>query len=218
MYRVVLTSNGKYRKTLYKCLKRDNAFIHFHSMKEENKKIMFPKKFINNNGIKPVEFKICLVKPTEPTDTFRKLRDRYGKTYIEKPLGDWTIIDSDDFKVEETFWIFGRDPAKERPTIHEIVKILMNNVRKKNNVKQIIVVHNKFIVYNEDQFDMVICKCIDDAQRLHHTLSKIANRQRLNNLLFMGTATQATISKLYPMIQEKTNWPIKKVRRADTFN
>jgi hypothetical protein len=42
----------------------------------------------------------------------------------------------------------------------------------KKMVKEIIVVYNKLIIYNENQFDMVICKNLEDAQ-LHHTLSKI---------------------------------------------
>jgi chemotaxis methyl-accepting protein methylase len=83
-------------------------------------------------------------------------------------------------------------------------------------MKQIIVVHNKLIIYNEEQFDMVICKNIEDAQRLHHTLAKIAKKQKFKGLLFMGTASKLMIGRMYDLIVAKTGWKIEKVRRTST--
>jgi hypothetical protein len=53
---------------------------------------------------------------------------------------------------------YGLDNTTERSTISEIVKRLMIGVHGKKMVKEIIVVYNKLIIYNENQFDMVICK------------------------------------------------------------
>jgi len=63
---------------------------------------------------------------------------------------------------------------------------------------------------------MILCKCTDDAQRLHHVLAKIAKKQKIKSLLFMGTASQATTSRMYELIKEKTNWSITKIRRTST--
>lgn len=215
VYRVILVSNGEYIKTLHRCKTRETSFINFHQIKEANK-VLYPKKFINNNGIKPVSYKICITKVTEEGDTFRALRDKYGKSYTEQPLGDWTILHSDEYLVEETFWLYGLNPRSGRPNISEIVKRLMNGAYAKNMVKQIIVVHNKVLIYNENQFDMVICKNKEDAQRLHHTLAKIAKKQKLKSLLFMGTAGPTMIGKMYDIIHEKTKWPMTKIRRTST--
>lgn len=214
-YRVVLISNGEYKKTLHKSKTRETAFINFHKIKNNNK-VMFPRKFINTNGIKPVKYQIYITKVTEEGDVFRILRDSYGKTYTEEPLGDWTVIHSDDFEVEETFWMFGMDSKADRPTISEVVKRLMIGAHSKKMVKQVIVVYNKLIIYNEDQFDMVVCKNMLDAQRLHHTLSKIVTKQKIKSLLFMGTATKASTGVLYDLIHEKTGWPYTKLRRTST--
>src|ERR1039458_3633425 len=183
-YRVVLLINGKYDMTLYRCRTRDGVFINYNRLKEENKKVLFPKRFINTNAIKPVKYQICVTKPTEEGDTFRMLRDDYGKTYIEKPLRDWTILASDKFEVEEKFWIYGLDAKSKRPNIGEIVKRLFAGAYKKNMVKQVIVVHNKLVIYNEDCFEMILCKCKSDAQRLHHTLAKITKKQKITSLMF----------------------------------
>ena len=214
IYRVILTLNGKYKKTLHRSKTKETVFNNYHKLKEEND-ILFPKKFLNSNGIKKVQYQICVTKPTEPTDTFRILRDDYGKLYTEKPLGDWTILASEDYDMEETFFIYGYE-GEERPTIREIVKRLMFGAHARKMVKQIIVVHNKLLIYNEDQFDMVLCKNLEDAQRLHHTLAKIVKKQKIKSLMFMGTATPATIGRMYDIILEKTNWKIEKIRRTST--
>ena len=214
IYRVILTSNGKYKKTLYKCKTKESVFLKYHKMREENN-VLYPKRFLNTNGIKKVKYEICVTKPTESADTFRLLRDDYGKLYIEEPLGDWTILASDEYNVEETFYIYGYE-GDDRPSIREVVKRLMIGAHSKKMVKQIIVVHNKLIIYNEDQFDMIICKNLEDAQRLHHTLAKIAKKQKIKSLLFMGTATPANVGRMYDIIHEETGWPYTKIRRTST--
>jgi len=215
LYRVILVGNGEYKKTLHRCKTRDTAFINFHLIKDKNK-VLYPRKFINTNGIKRIKYQICISKITEEGDTFRVLRDDYGKLYTEKPIGDWTIIHSDEYFVEETFWIYGFNPKADRPNISEVVKRLMVGVWAKKMVKQVIVVHNKLVIYNEDQFDMVICKNLEDAQRLHHTLAKIAKKQKIKSLLFMGTAGAAMIGRMYDVIHDNTGWPYTKIRRTST--
>jgi hypothetical protein len=190
--------------------------MNYHALIEQNKGVKFPKKFINTLKIKPVKYKICVVKPTESTDVFRTLRDDFGKIFVEKPIGDWTILASNDYQIEETFWMFGFDNKINRPTITEVVKRLVAGAYKAKMVKQIIVVHNKLVIYNEDQFDMVICKCKEDAQRLHHALGAVAKKQKIKSLLFMGTATPATVSRMYQIIHEHTGWPMEKIRRRST--
>jgi hypothetical protein len=92
----------------------------------------------------------------------------------------------------------------------------MKDMGNLKTTKQIIVVHNKLLIYNENQFDMIICKCKKDAQRLHHALARATNNNNIKNLLFMGTATQATITRLYELIREKTGWPMSKIYRRTT--
>lgn len=213
-YRVILTSNNEYKKTLHISRTKETAYLKFHKFKEENN-VLFPKRFINTYGIKPVKYQICITKITEETDTFRILRDEYGKLYTEKPLGDWTILHSDDYEIEETFFIYGFE-SKDRQTILEVVKRLMINAYSKKMVKQVIVVYNKLIIYSENQFDMVICKNLEEAQRLHHTLAKIAKKQKIKTLLFMGTAAKANIGRLYDLIHDETGWSYRKIRRTST--
>jgi hypothetical protein len=217
MYRVILTKNGEYKMTLHRCKTVETSFINYHRIIDENKSVLFPKKYINYNGIKPVKYKIYVVKDTEEGDDFRTRRDSMGRTYREKPLfGIWTVLDDHEYDLEETFWMYGRDPKHDRVTIHDVTKYLMKNIQEHKHSKQIIVVYNKLVIYNEKQFDMVICKCKKDAQRLHHELNKAVKKSKIKGLVFMGTASKAMIGRMYDIIQENTGWDILKIRRTST--
>jgi hypothetical protein len=217
MYRVILTKNGEYKMTLHRCKTRDTSFINYHRLIDENKNVFFPRKHINYNGIKPVEYRIYVVKDFEEGDPMRTVRDKMGRTSKEKPIfGIWTVIADNPYEIEESFWMFPRNSKSDRVTIHDIVKPMMEGAYKQMMTKQIIVVHNKLILHNEDQFEMVICKNKLDAQRLHHTLHKACKKNKIKSIIFMGTASPATISRMYELIQEKTGWSIQKIRRTST--
>jgi len=216
-YRIVLTKNNEYKQTLYKCQRDETAYINYRILKKHNESVFFPRKFINYNGIKPVKYQILIVKDIEEGDVNRNVRDNKGKFYEEKPLnGMWTILDSAEYNIEETFWVYGYDPKTNRLTIGDIIKKLMKGAYKAKMVKSILVVHNKLVIHNENEFEMVICKNKKDAQRLHHELAKAANKTKIKSLLFLGTATPATISRMYEYIHEQTGWAYTKIRRTTT--
>jgi len=217
VYRVILLRNGKYKKTLHRCRTVETSFINYHEIKEENKSVIFPKKYINSKGIRPVTYKICVVKDFEEKDKERVLRDDFGRIYKEKKLfGKWTILASNEYNIEEDFWLYGHNPVHDRKTIGEIMKPLMAGAYRAKYSKQIIVVHNKLVIHSEEEFNMVICKNKSDAQRLHHTLHKAAKKGKFKSLVFMGTASPATVSRMYEIILENTDWPIEKIRRTST--
>jgi len=215
LYRVILTKNGEYKKTLHRCKTRETSFLNFNRIERANN-VLFERKYVNYGGIKPVKYKIYVVKDYEETDTLRIIRDKLGRLVTEKPLyGIWTVLNDADYKIEETFWVYGFSPY-ERKNINDIVRILMTGIGDQKSTKQVVVVHNKLIFHNEDMFDMVICKCKADAQRLHHALAGAAVKNKISNLFFMGTARKKMVSDYYDIIHENTKWPYTKIRRTTT--
>lgn len=216
LYRVILTKNGEYKKTIHRCKKRDTSFINFNRLKADNK-VLFKRKFINYKGIIPVEYKIYIVKDYEETDKPRMIRDRFGKLVEEKPIfGIWTVLADEDYDVEESFWVYGFNPLTERKNIFDILKILMIGMNNPKHTKQIVVVHNKLLFYDEERFDMIICKNKKDAQRLHHALAKAAINGKIKSLYFMGTAGKGIIGDFYEIIHENTGWSYTKIWRTNT--
>ena len=216
-YRVILTKNGKYLHTLYKCLTHNTGFLKFGELSDKH--VDFPKMFVNFDGIIPVRYHILFVKAIEVGDKNRSIRDDYGRLIEEKPVdGKWTILDSGLYEFEESFWVYGYDPKTDRLSIRDIIQtILMKDVQDKHNFKQITVVHNKLVIQSDyDEFDMVICKCKEDAWRLHNKLATITSKTEINNLLFLGMSPPHIISETYDIIVERTGWTIEKVRRTTT--
>ena len=202
--------------TMHRCKTRETSFINYRKIIDANEGIIFPRQYVNYNGIKKITYKLAIIKDTDEGDEFRILKDKMGRTYTEKPLGDWTILDDNPFEIEETFWMFGRNPVHDRVTIRDIIKPIMVGAYKQKMTKQLIVVHNKLVLYNEDQFEMIICKCKKDAQRLHHALAKACAKNKIKSIIFMGTATPASVSYMYDIIHENTDWPYTKIRRTST--
>lgn len=217
MYRTILVGNGEYRCTLHRCGTIPTAYKNFHRIKEENEGIIFPKQYVNDGVIKPVKYEIYLVKDIEVGDKNRYVRDELGRVSEEKPIFNlWTVITSEPYNVEEEFWIFGHPSKRDRKTIHDVVRIVMDDAKDAKRSRQVIVVHNKLVISNEDRFDMVICKNKRDCQRLHHMLNDSAEKFKLRGLVFMGTCSDANIPMLYDVIHEGTGWSYRKIRRTTT--
>ncbi len=217
MYRIILTKNGKYKSTLHRCKKRETSFIKYNELLDENERIIFKRKFINYNKIIPVKYKIYIVKDIEDGDEPRLIRDELGRVKVEKPIFNlWTIVDDRNWDIEETFWLFGKSPVYERVDIGDILKLIVHGANNKKITKQVIIVHNKLVIHNENQFDMVICKNKNDATRLHHEINKACINNKIKNIIFMGTAKKANVSLMYEIIKENTGWVMEKIRRTST--
>lgn len=216
-YRVILTKNKKLRKILYKCRSNEFAINKFRQIIKENN-VSFPQKFVNYRGIIPVKYELLLIKERDENDKNRIVRNEYGKLVEEISGNDkWVIIDRVPYQIEETFWVFGYNPLKNRFDIKKIIKeILLKNIRKKNFTMQIIVVQNKLIFQSYDELEIIFCKNKADAIRLHDALMEAAITTRMDKLLFFGLAGDKMIGELYVKIQEKTGWKMKHVRRPST--
>lgn len=216
-YRIVLVRNGEYKKTLHKSRTITSSITNFTKFIEENTKIIFPQKFINSNRILEVEYRIYMVKDIEKGDVQRLVRDRFGKLYTEKPLfGKWTILDDYEFNFEESFYVYGYDPVHDRKDLRFIMGLLMKNIGDQMMTKSIVVLHNKLIIYNENQFDMVLCKCHTDCVRLYNVLMTTALSKNFKRLIFMGEAKKIFTHELYEMIMDETDWDYRKVTRTTT--
>jgi hypothetical protein len=216
-FRVILVGNGEYRCTLHRCKTLETSYKNFNRLKEENRQVIFPKRYVNDGAIKPVKYEIYLVKDIEGDDKNRYVRDDVGRVYEEKPIFDlWTVVNSADYDIEEEFWIYGHPSKRNRKTIRDVVKVVMDDAKDAKRSRQVIVVHNKLVISNEERFDMVICKNKRDCQRLHHMLNDSAEKFKLKGLVFMGTCSDANIPMLYELIHENTGWPYRKIRRTTT--
>ena len=54
------------------------------------------------------------------------------------------------------------------------------------NIKQVNYVKNKLMIHQDGDFDLVLCKCPLDAEKLYNILKKFAENNKVKNILFTG--------------------------------
>lgn len=216
-YRILLFINGTFKKTLHVCKRLKTSKDNFKRILEENKKILFPQQYITSYGLEEAEYTIYKVKKWEDKDDEKTVRDKLGRIIKNKPLLEkWCVLDSNSFNVEEKFYVYGYDAFNDRKDINFILTLLLKDMGHQNLTKDIIFLHNKLFIYNEYQFDIVICKCPEDCERLYYLLREISLRNKFKRLLFMGYASEKMTGDLYEMMMDHTGWDYRRVTRIST--
>ena len=167
MYRIIITCNNKKKKVVLKTSNLSTATKNYFKLKDKNK-IMLPVQHIAYKKVKPVKYEILLVKDWEENDIPFTDRDELGRTIqVEDKNKEWTILHKDLYNYEEKFTLFG---VKERPTTIEIIKNILLKKNKSIIVKQVNYINNKVLIHQNNDFDIIVCKCNKDAKRLYDTL------------------------------------------------
>ena len=213
LYRIIITKNGKKKKILYKSDDLKVIKRKYFKLKDKNK-ILYPKKTTAYKKIKSVKYEIILMKKHHPTDLPFIDRDKLGRTIeIEDKNKQWSILYKNEYFYEETFTIFNN--SKRLNTIEIIKNIVMKN-HKDLLIKQINYLHNKLLIHQDNNFDIVLCKCPADAKRLYNIIEKFSINNKIKNIIFSGSVGEFNKTQTYKMIVEKTGWSKNKTYRTVT--
>jgi len=216
-YRVILMNNGKYKKTLHRCDTRKTAFIAYNKLVKENKKdIVFPRRFVTLEKITPVEYHIVIIKAFWDESERQLIDNGFGEMVPIPLIGDWLPIISTNYDVEETFWVYDRSPIHERVLFNDICEIMKNLMNKQSRTLTFMVVHNKVVAYDDEVFQMIVCKNPEDGRRLHHKLSKALRDEE--RMYFMGAVDSSNITMAYDLIYERSGWTMSKIYKKTTRN
>jgi hypothetical protein len=177
-----------------------------------NNVVFFERTTLNkNNKHKKVKFYLYLLKEREKNDEATVVRDGLGRLIKEKFKDErYTILDRIDFKIEETFLVFG---FKGRLTFKEILKkLLMNTTR----MKYVFFLLNKLIIEDYDDFNIVICKNKKEARLLHDKLSEFFKFNKIKRGIFMNELNKKNRGRIYEEIKRKTGWKLPRIYRNST--
>lgn len=213
-YRIIIVRNNKKKKLLFKGVDKEYAYKKYKNLLKTNR-VLFPKKHNNYLKNKPVKFELLLVKEKEEDDTKYYIRNETGEP-VETTIksNKWSIMAKSEWLFEETFMVYGH---KERMDTKEVIKnILMKEIYKKNTVKVINYIFNKLMIHNNDDFDIITCKCISDAKRLYELLKEYCVKHKFNKILFTGAVRKRSRPEMYERIVKKTGWKIDKLYRTTT--
>jgi len=213
LYKIIITKDGKKKKVLYEGSSEDTAKEKYFNTKDKNI-VLFPKKNNAYKKVKPVHYEIMFLKEKEDSDSLFYIRDELGRNKpVDIKSDKWSLIHKDDFFYEEKFTVYGYD---ERLETKDIIKKILLRRNKKDKIKQINYVINKVLIYQNGDFDVVVCKNSSDARRLYKTLREFCETNKVNNIMFTGLVGKRNRTKLYKRIVEKTGWTINKTYRSST--
>lgn len=211
-YRIIITQNGKKKKILHES--NDKKFIKrkYFKLIEKNK-VLYPKQTSSYLKTHSIKYEIILMKKWEESDTPFIDRDDLGRTVKIKDINEkWTILYKNEYYYEETFSVFDH---KERLTSANIIKKILMLPHKDIMVKQVNYIKNKLMIHQNNDFDIILCKCPADAEKLYKLLEEFSENNKIKNILFTGSVNLDTTST-YKQIMKKTGWTKNKVYRTIT--
>lgn len=222
LYRIIITSQNKIMICVFKTMYKKSAIAAFDKILKENKKsVRFQVKYSSrDHKLMESKYELLLMKTKSENDTDKPLlKNEYGKLVPHISNSSRMIIyKKEDYLFEETFWVYGFNPKSQRKDFNYILKeiTLKDLPNVKYPIKTIVVYKNKLVIQTNDDFDIIICKCENDAARLYTEIEKELNFMKIKSVFFSGLAKGILKSRLEERMVKKTGWTIRKIQRKST--
>jgi hypothetical protein len=207
----VYDSEGQKYKIYGKRKQMDTAVKLYQKTIDRNT-VYFERNTLNRcNKHKELRFYLYLLKEKTEGDEETVVRDSMGRLIKEKFKDEkYTIVDKVEFKIEETFLVFG---FKGRLTFKDIVKkLLMNSTR----TKYIFYLLNKLVIEDYDDIQIVICKNKKQSRLLHDKLLQFFKYNGIKRGIFMNELNKNNRKRIYDEIKNKTGWKPSRIYRNST--
>ena len=217
IYHIIITSNGREIKDIYHSAKEASAYNKFNALVKKNSEtVVFPVRYINNNGLKDANYEIVIIKSKDKKDASEtKIRDEYGRyvSYVSSS-DDWIIVDRAKYDREETFWVYGFHPQLDRKNFRWIFDNYIKNGFNTYSFKNILVFKNKLIIDTNVKLNIVLCKNRNDCIRLFNKLEEKSIDNKLKYIIWGGDISNSPIKKdIIKRLLEYTGWNYDKLRR-----
>ena len=226
-YQIIITSQYKTMVSVFKTFYENSALTAFNKIMIENAKVRFPIEYSSrDHKLIPAKYELLLMKTKEDeNEEYSLLRNDYGKIVPHISNSSKMIIfKKEKYLFEETFWVYGFNPKSQRKDFNFILNTLIlddlknkGNINSKYPIKTILIYRNKLIIENEnEEFEMVICKCESDSARLYTELKKEINSLNIKCVFFSGFIKGAKVDRIEERLIKKTGWDLRKIRRKST--
>ena len=218
-YRMILiVKNHKRVKRLGCAWWKTEAYrIYNEALEKNHQEVKFPVKFRTHEGASrknnkiETKWELIIVERIGDDDiNVTKFRNEDGK-FVDAEIVDnklYKIIAKDEWFVEEHFHVYGYHPMKDRKTYSFILdKLILEKYQSVDDVIRLNTIGNKLIISYSEDFDFVVCKNPDEAERLYSTLQRDDRLNKFKKIVFLGKIVgDSQISSMYNKIEEKTGW------------
>jgi hypothetical protein len=198
-----------------------DAYAKMQSLKEENERVVFPRKYMNKGNVKPVvEEYLILEKNRDGTKDDGMARNEYGKFVAQKIVNNdkWVVRDKCEKLTEETFWVYGYDPKVDRKDFMWIYdNFITGCLANSYDIIRVSIYKNKLLLrYDDRELNMVMCKNGSDAIRFYNTLKDMTEKKRVKQVVYVGSHNRISEQRraIEAEIMELTGWSKNKVQRS----
>lgn len=214
-YRLILFHNQKQYAVLGKHDTKIGAFNKKNKLIEQSNNVQFPKLLCNNGrediNIYENNYEVLILEELETSgETVTLLPNEFGKNVpLTCSNTQWRIIDRFPYNIEEEFWVWGYDYKKDRKQYAWILdNLFVNNPNvSQSDWVRVLVYNNKLLIkYDFQDFDMIVCKHLDDSIRLYNKLKDDLSKDK--RFLFSGRVdlrSQIGVDTTH-LIMQKTGW------------
>lgn len=175
----------------------EEAYSVYNRLIEKSKSVEFPQMVNNstrNDNREIVHEYLILQKNRDGSKENSLVRNEFGKLVpqeITKGFANkgWVIFDQSRYDVEETFWVWGLNPKRDRKTFGWIYENMVKpGLEDEYCYRRVIKYKNKILLKNDDgEYEIIFCKNTGDAVRFYNLLMKRAKEDGLRRLYFVGS-------------------------------
>ena len=217
IYHIITSSRGKQLNDIYQTSSEYDVNTRFGKLLEDNKKVVFPVRFVNIGKLVPADYEYIIIKAKDEDDPdVTRIRDDSGE-YINMNTTDedWVVYDKGPMEIEETFWVYGYHPRHQRKTFEWIFnEFIEKNHKDKRQFRTILVFQNKLIIDRNDTMDIVLCKNKSDAVRMYNMIESWCAERKYRYVLFGGDVFHSKLRKAwYQKLMDWTSWSWRKLSR-----
>lgn len=217
MYKIYIIAHDRQKSIVGWYTNKKDAYAKWNEMLANNKKIIFPMRYTNNDRIYEFTYEMLMTKRKEAGDPdVGRLRDEYGKFVDHKiNIDDWIVFDKAVYETEETFWVYGYHPLHQRKNFQFIFdEFVAKDIDDPYNFKNIYIFKNKVLFDGNGKLNMVICKNVSDAIRMYNQIEQWCKDRKYKNLMFSGNMAESVLKMDYvEKIRNLTHWNNKKILR-----
>jgi hypothetical protein len=191
-YIIVLFSNKKKRRVLFKSNNFKNTRKKYNALLSENQ-VLFPQLHRNK---KKVNYELALVTTIDvdvPDIFFKDILGRNQKA--EFTSGLYSFIELNPYQVEEKVWDFQNDTYVDAEFIYDKMK-------RGQSFKQVFTLNNKLFIQKDEDIIGYGLKNIEDCHRLFKILQNKAIEDNHGNLMFVIDFSTAQRKDLYELLQK----------------
>lgn len=220
-YKVVSCHNGKQNGYIGAYIKAEDAYEVVNDLLEKSKDVIFPARVHITDIINDSRDEYLILEKNRYGDKEAPLlRNSIGKLVRQETNSEkWIILDKFRYDVEETFWVYGYDPARERKTFEWIFQnLIVNGIETRYDIKRVILYKNKIIIKDDaGNLDIIFCKTVGDAIRFYNLLNDWVLQRKMKKHVFMlGNYSEIGDRRrgLEAELIEKTGWTKRKIQMS----